>query len=445
MAKLNNRIKRPRATTATGVKVVVPNSAEQLRRIVLACMLWEDEFYVDGQSTANHIATLIPNVPAEEVAQLAIDARTKYNLRHVSLLLVREMARNSTHRHLVADTLSQVIQRADELTEFLAIYWKDGRCPVSAQVKKGLAAAFGKFDEYQLAKYDRKGEIKLRDVLRICHPRPVNREQDDLWNRLLNGTLKAPDTWERNLSGGEDKKETFTRMLKANLDPKQKNLLGGLALIRNLRNMEQVGVDKRLVRRAIKEMNASRVLPFRFIAAAKHAPQYEPELETAMLKCLGTMEKLPGKTVLLVDVSGSMGSAISGNSDMNRFDAACGVAQLARELCEDVSIYTFSNKTVLVPPRRGFALSDAILSSQYHNCTYLRKAIEYVNSRIQYDRIIVFTDEQSHDGIGSPLKGTKAYINNVASNKYGVGYLSEWTHVTGFSEAVIDFIREIEK
>jgi hypothetical protein len=74
-----------------------------------------------------------------------------------TLLLVREMARHKSHRALVAETLARVIQRADELAEFVAIYWKDGRVPLSGQVKKGLAAAFPKFDEYQLAKYDRGG------------------------------------------------------------------------------------------------------------------------------------------------------------------------------------------------------------------------------------------------------------------------------------------------
>jgi len=69
-------------------------------------------------------------------------------LRHAPLLLAREMARHKTHRGLVAETLERVLQRADELCEFVAIYWKGRRVPLSGQVKKGLAAAFPKFDEY---------------------------------------------------------------------------------------------------------------------------------------------------------------------------------------------------------------------------------------------------------------------------------------------------------
>src|SRR5580698_5726725 len=95
----------------------------QLRRSVMACLLWESQFYEDGVEIAGRIAQLVPKVAAEKVAALAVEARDRMKLRHVPLLLVREMARHKTHRHLVADTLVSVIQRADELAEFVAIYW----------------------------------------------------------------------------------------------------------------------------------------------------------------------------------------------------------------------------------------------------------------------------------------------------------------------------------
>jgi hypothetical protein len=58
-----------------------------------------------------------------------------------------------------------------------------------------------------------------------------------------------------------------------------------------------------------------------------------------------------------------------------------------------------------------------------------------------YDRLIVITDEQSHDQVPAP-RG-KGYIVNVASARNGVGY-GEWTHIDGWSEAVIEYIRELE-
>ena len=97
-------------------------------------------------------------------------AREEMKLRHAPLLVAREMARLPSHRALVAETLARIIQRPDEMTELLAIYWADSlgpqqqrkRQPVSAQVKKGLARALTKFDAYQLAKYDRDGAVRIR-------------------------------------------------------------------------------------------------------------------------------------------------------------------------------------------------------------------------------------------------------------------------------------------
>ena len=58
------------------------------------------------------------------------------------------------------------------------------------------------------------------------------------------------------------------------------------------------------------------------------------------------------------------------------------------------------------------------------------------------DRLIVFTDEQSHDKVESPLG--LAYMINVASNQHGVGN-GPWRRVDGFSEAVIAWIAASEE
>src|SRR3984957_14627148 len=197
-----SHLARPR--THEGAPAVAVSQELALRRSVLACMLWEDEFYEDGVAIAGRIRELVPKVAATKVAALAVEARTAMKLRHAPLLLVREMARHATHRGLVAETMAAVIQRADELAESVAIYWKDGRAPLSGQVKKGLAAAFPKFDEYQLAKYDRAGPIKLRDVLFLCHAKPRDGAQAAMWRKLIAGTLTTPDTWEVALSAGAD-------------------------------------------------------------------------------------------------------------------------------------------------------------------------------------------------------------------------------------------------
>lgn len=429
---------RPRTHEGAPAAAITPEQA--LRRSVLACMLWENEFYEDGVAIAGRIRELVPKVEPARVAALALEARSAMKLRHAPLLLVREMARHATHRALVAETLAAVIQRADELAEFVAIYWAQGRTPLSGQVKKGLAAAFPKFDEYALAKYDRAGVVRLRDVLFLSHAKPRDAEQAALWKRLIAGELATPDTWEVALSTGKDragqaadKRTTWERLL-------SERKLGALALLRNLRNMKDAQVDEQLVLNALAAMKTDRVLPFRFLAAARHAPQWEEPLESAMVRSIASRDKLAGHTVLLVDVSGSMVAPLSSRSEMLRTDAAYGLAILLREIAEKVSIYTFSNDAKLVPPRRGFALRDAMEASQPHSGTFLGKALDAV--RDSYDRLIVITDEQSHDRIAAP-RG-RGYVINVASARNGIGY-GPWVHIDGWSEAVIDYIRETER
>lgn len=441
--KLNTALSRPTIFTHEGAPASRINAEQQLRRSVMACMLWENTFYESGEDIAARIAGLVKQVPADRVAAIALEAREQFKLRHVPLLLVVEMAKLKTHRHLVASTAEVVIQRPDELAEILAIYSK-GRTgnkklnKLSKQLQKGVAAAFRKFDEYSLAKYNQDREIKLRDVLFVTHAKPnggKNGAQAKLWKRLVNNELKTPDTWEVALSATADKKAEWTRLL-------TEKKLGALALLRNLRNMEQAGVSDSLIRGALLEMKTERVLPFRFVAAARHAPKFEPEIEAAMLRSLEQFEKLPGTTAIVVDNSGSMSGKVSEKSDLSRQDAASALAILVREVCENTIVIGYGSSAALIPARRGFALREAIQNGPGGG-TDTAAAIALAKIK-GYDRIIVITDEQSHTRVTGPGRDKLGYFINVAPYKNGIGY-GEWVHIDGWSEAVLQYIVQAEK
>lgn len=462
MARTNTAASREKIYTHQGAVAQHVNPEQQLRRLVLAHMLWEDQFYIDGRSSADLIREAIKQVDADKVSAIAIEARERQKLRHVPLFICREMAALPTHRRVVAETLARVIQRPDELAEYVSLYdpsyvKRDSgeRQPLSAQSKRGLAQAFVKFDAYQLAKYNRDNGVKLRDVLFLSHAKPKDAEQAAVWKQLIDGTLSAPDTWEVGLSAGQNKKEVFERLV---ADRK----LGGMALLRNLRNMNEAGVPKSIISEALKTVNLSRVLPFRFVAAARAVPTLEGEIEQAMFRALENYPKLHGKTVLVIDVSGSMFSAgnISKKSEMTRVDAACALASLAREACEEVAIYATAGNdgrmvhaTEIVPPRRGFALIDAIQKDMYHKLggggIFLVQCLDYVyKAEKEADRVIVLTDEVDCDRKLTPATanafGNRNYLINVAAYKNGIGY-GKFTHIDGWSEAVLDFIRESDQ
>ena len=433
MSSINRAVRTP-VFNSVGTQVPKINAERQLKRITLAAMLWEKQFYLDGKSHAELVKELVAKIAPEKVANLALEARTKFKLRHIPLLLVRELARNGK---LQATALTSVIQRPDEMSEFLSIYWQEGKTAVSNQVKKGLAACFNKFSEYQLAKWNKNSAaIKLRDVMFLSHPKPQSLEQTALFQRIASDTLAVPDTWETQLSAGADKCETFTRLI-------SEKKLGALAFLRNLRNMRDSGVNTSLIRSYASSVDVTKVLPFRYVAAARIVPEFEDMLESMMFRSLETHDKIPGKTVLVIDVSGSMfGATISQKSDLDRFDAAAALAMLCREVCEEVEIYSFSGNAVRVAPRRGFALREAISKSQNHGGTQLGQAMQTINANGSYDRCIVFTDEQSYDRPDAP-RG-KGYVVNVASYENGVNHAA-WTEVNGFSEAVIDYIQALER
>ena len=441
MAQTNRKAAAPVTHEGGPARHISPK--QQLERTLNACLLWEDTFYEDGASVADRIRQTVAEVDPETCAALALKARTELHLRHAPLLVAVAMTASPKHQKLVGELLGGkgpergIIQRPDELGEFLSLYWGNERRPVAAQVKRGLARAVTRFNAYQLAKWRGTGDrITLRDVLRLTHPKPMSDEQAALFKGIIDGTLTAPDTWEVALSAGANKRATFERLMAEKALPE-------MAFLMNLRNMLDAGIPATTVAAYCDELKFSRVLPFRFITAERHAPAMSDALERAIFRATSEEEKLPGLTAILVDVSGSMEAVMSNAkgrpSEATRMDAACAVAIHAREICSECAVYTFSERIVQVPNRRGFGLRDTIVGSQQHGGTYLGAAVQALNGIANLSRIIVLTDEQSADSVPNPAHGVSGYVVNVAPYKYGVGY-GPWTHIDGFSASVIRYI-----
>lgn len=438
MARPTQRLKRKPELTHEGAPAPRLTDEQRLRRSLMSCLLFEKTFYEEGEAIAERLDDLAGKVAPEKVAAMAVEARQRMKIRHAPMVLCRALARRG---ELKPGTLTACLQRADEPAEFLALLWEKGHTMVPAAVKKGVNAALATFDEYQLAKYDRRDSpVKLRDVFRACRPKPKTPEQEALWGRAVKAELATPDTWEVALSaaeGEEEKRAVWQRLL-------AEKRLGAMALLRNLRNMKAVGIAKASVADALAQANFARVLPFRFLAAARSVPDWEDLLDAAMLRVKPEIA-LAGRTVIVVDVSGSMEDPLSARGTMMAMDAACGIAILARDCCDDVGIYSFSNGCLKIPPRRGMALRDAIIGSQEHGATWLGRALERIKSEEPEPnlcRLLVVTDEEAHD---APIWwGKSRYCVNVRPYQSGVGY-GAVTHIDGFSERIFDFIVEAEK
>jgi hypothetical protein len=435
MAKTNTARKAPPIYTHEGGRAARITPEQALRRSVMSCLLWEDEFYEDGMQIAQRIAELAAACKPEVVAALAIEARRVYGLRHAPLLLLLDLIRRGGTG--VAEAIDGTIRRADEMAELLNLYWlANPNKGLSKQLKKGLAKAFGRFDEYQLAKYDREGAVRLRDVLFQSHAKPTTPEQEALFSRVATRSLLTPDTWEVALSGGADKAETFTRLIK-------EDKLGYMALLRNLRNMAEAGVSTALVEGAIlARRGAELVFPYRFLSASKAAPMFDRALDQALLAKIDTLPAFDGLTVVAIDTSGSMEGKMSNKSEVLRVEAA---ASLGAMVNGNVRMIIFGDWAKGIAARRGLAGVDTVraeIGSVGHG-TNMAAAVDLANT-MKADRLILISDEQSYSTLPA-FNGKHAYVINVASTQYGVAYEGKWTKLSGFSEATLRYIGEIEK
>ena len=453
----DGRFVETRLAGGTGAKAARQGSEALLRRAVLACLLWEDLAYQDGVSVTQNIASLIPQVDPTSVAELAIECRVEQKLRHVPLFIVKEMCKHDSHKSLVADVLPQIIRRPDEMCEFLALYWEKGKTPLAKQVKKGLAKAFQRFDEYQLAKWNKDSKtVKLKDVMLLVHPKPNNPQQAALWGRLLKGELATPDTWEVGMSKAktnEDKKNVWERLI-------QENKLGASALLKNLRNMESVGVKPSFIREALNNANVDMILPMNYFSAVKYAPAYVREIENMMLKSCAQFPKMKGHTIIVVDVSGSMSAGLASKSEFTRMSAGISMAVLAAEMSESVTVYATAGSdmrglhdTEKVRPLRGFALADEILKQANRlggGGIFTRQCLEYIATQEieSPDRIIIFSDSQDCDrGSNKTPKpfGKYNYIVDISSHNRGINYNGVWTaEISGWSENFLKYIAAYE-
>lgn len=461
MSKINPSLKKPskfeeeKLAGGSGALAAKQSNTALLRRAVLANLLWEDVAYMDGKRVAEEIKRLIPLCPAIDVYNIALEARTMQKLRHTPLFIAVEMCKYPEHKMFVQDLLPQIITRADMLTDFLAIYWKDGKKPIANQAKKGLAKAFHNFNEYKFAKYDRDAAIKLRDVMFLCRPKPNNQYETELFKKVADRTLATPETWEVLLSTGKDKKESWTKLI-------TEGKIGGLAMLRNIANMRKANVDKKVINEGLERLKSSMLMPLDFLKAERMNPEFSRQIEDSMIKSYANLPKLTGRTLFIVDVSGSMNARMSAKSDFTRYDAACAMAMLAANQCEDYEIVCTAGNDYsrigahehITYPQKGFGIFNQIHDTNKRigqGGIFTRQCLEWCKSQFkgkEFDRIIIFSDSQDCDypdkRVPKPF-GTYNYICDVSANTKGVNYKGTWTaEISGFSEHFITFIAAME-
>lgn len=412
-----------------------------------------DKFYENGGERVERIKALMAKCDPKFVANLAVYAREKMYLRSMPLILAIELAKINKGNDLVSRTVTRVIQRADELTETLAYYelanqrvgQTKGLNKLSKQVQFGVAAAFNKFDEYQLAKYNRDGAIKLKDALFIVHPKAKDAAQQAIFNKIVKDELATPYTWETELSALGQEKYTndvekataFTAKWEALIDSRK---LGYMALMRNLRNILEANVSPKHIEKVCKtladaeQVAKSKQLPFRFLSAFRELKEiksgYTPPLLAALEDAVAaSVVNLKGfgfdtKVTIACDVSGSMQKAISAKSKILNYDIGLMLGMMLQSKCKNAEAGMFGDKWKIINmPTRGILQNVQEFYRREGEVGYSTNGYLVIDDLVKrkkvMDKVMIFTDCQlwnSTGGNNTIEKSWAAYRQHIAPN-----------------------------
>jgi 60 kDa SS-A/Ro ribonucleoprotein len=490
--KFNFRKKAaPAITNYEGAKAFVLTPELELYTTVVTASL-SDNFYENAADKLKRLQELIAKNDATFVAKLAVYAREQMYLRSIPLVLTVELAKLHNGDNLVQHLTNRIVQRADEITELLSYYTlANGRSgtkqlnKLSKQLQRGLAAAFNRFDEYQFAKYNRDAAIKLKDALFLVHPRAKDEAQQTLFNKIVTDELQTPYTWEVEISAIGQQKYDSAEIKAAATKAKWEELiasnkLGYMATLRNLRNMLEANISNEALEKVcayLSNANAvakSKQLPFRFLSAYRELKELKnmrvskvlDALETAVMHSAANIKGYDSNTsvVIAADVSGSMQTAVSARSKIQRFDIGLLLAMLLQNRCEAVMTGMFGDtwKVINLPRKNILSNVDALYSREgevgYSTNGYL-VIKDLLKRKRQVDKVMLFTDCQLWNSTGSGesmesvwnsykqmAPNAKLYLFDLAG--YGntpLSVLRNDVHlIAGWSDKVFDVLAAIE-
>lgn len=460
MAKFNSAA-TIKTTNHSGHAAYSMADKPKLVAMVLTSFFNESKFYGDNSKELQNLIPRVIEKDAAFVSNLAVFARREFNMRSVSHVLTAYLANHEKGKQFVRKTVKGVSLRGDDITEIMAFYLSTFGKPVPNSLKKGIADVLVTLDEYSLAKYKgEKNAVKMRDLLCLCRPTPKNDTQSAIWKRCLEGTLQTPVTWETQLSANGNNAKTWEKLIDS-------GKVGYMALLRNLRNIIQANpsnVDKVLeIIRDPERVKKSRQLPFRFLSAYKSvsgiaSSKVFDALEDAADASLQNLPKLPGKTVIAVDVSGSMSDLVSAKSDVHCYEIAALLGLMFAKNSADTVFYTFNNniKKVAVSSR-----VNILAATQQFGCgggTNMNLPFrEMIDDHIIADRIIILSDNECNCGWNRPVQviadeyrkksGNDLWVHAVDLQGYGTQqfYGRKTNIIAGWSEKILDFIQLSEQ
>ncbi|WP_328961449.1 TROVE domain-containing protein [Streptomyces virginiae] len=466
------------ARTAQGGPGHLRDPRSELFLLAVANFVTQRTAYESGEARDDRFAALVRTLAVEDpawTAGLLGRLREDANMRTASLVGAAEYVRarleaGATEGPSNRQVVDSVLRRADEPGELLA-YWTAtyGR-NVPKPVKRGIADAVRRlYCATSLLKYDTESKAyRFGDVLNLVHasPDPAKPWQGELFRHALDrrhnpqdervpagsrtlvahralmelpvaerrAVVLAPDGAERLAAAGMTW-ESLAGWLRGPMDAAAWEAvipsMGAMALLRNLRNFDRAEVSDAVAAQVAGRISdpevvaRSRQFPFRYLAAYQHASslRWSYPLEQALGHSLSNVPALPGRTLVLVDRSGSMWSRLSDRSELNRADAAAVFGTAVALRAEQADLVQFGTTSEAVRYHRGESVLKVLERFGDLGGTYTAKAVkEHYDG---HDRVLIVTDEQvaawGHGGdpTAEVPASVPVYTWNLAGHRVG--------------------------
>jgi hypothetical protein len=354
------------------------------------------------------------------------------------------------------ELIRAALYRADEPGELIA-YWRSrfGRA-IPSCVKRGIGDTLPDlYTEYSALKYDTNAHgVRFGDVLDITHwthgahgndedadarnalhtwlldrrhnrpdaisnasnflPMVVARAQLEtvpvadrralVGSEILNTWMRgAGVTWEW-LSGWLSDGEGMDAAAWEAVIPS----MGYMALLRNLANFDKAGVSDRVAAEVAArladpaQVARCKQFPFRFLSAFRQVPslRWGHALDKALTLSTANIPALDGKTLVLVDTSGSMDAPMSGKSKVSCVDAAAlfGTALAFRNQGNvDLAGWASGTYTHTITPGASLMGEVQLFTNRAGSVghgTDLAQALAKTFRRGEHSRVFVFSDMQ---------------------------------------------------
>ncbi len=517
MSKFNTKGTKPSATspmattgptrTHEGGLAWSHDNKSALLLLAVTNMVGEATFYESGNARDARYRDLIRKVAVEDYGWMhgfVLWLRTRANMRSASVVAACEAVKARLDAKLTPagrTLIDAACQRADEPGELLG-YWASryGR-KIPKPVKRGVADAVQRlYNGKSLLKYDSDAkEYRFGDVIDLVHPVAAADKpwQGELFRYALDRRHNRPDVRlpEGNktlaarqalmeLPVSERRKallsadgperlaeagmtwEALAGWLQGPMDAKAWEAIipsmGAFALMRNLRNFDEAKVSDKVAAAVCaklsnpEDIRKSRVFPYRLLSAYRAAPslRWGHALDQGLDAACGNLPEFPGRTLVLVDTSGSMEGCVSEKSAVRHVDigALFGVALAMRGA--DVDLYGFAGDysgNVVFPHslvKGGSALKQIdSFCAKIGTVGHGTKTVEALRATFRetvHQRVVIISDMQTHLSAGwggmsvsnavpkdVPIFGinTSGYastsINTSDPNRYEIGGFSD--------------------